>query len=191
MLSFKSLVFAFAALSVAGVEGSPCRTCVPTNIVQDSDFEGDASPWALTSGVEIRADTSDAALAHSPDHYVYVNIANRDDRTRYDISQQLSGLSVNQEYSLKYFWAVNYAGGIYDGGCEIATYLDGVQVDSTRFNGRPALNIWAEKEVLVTPASANPVLKLSMGCGGNYFYGAVLLLDDISMGKTCSTVRRS
>lgn len=70
MLSFKSLVFAFAALSVAGVEGSPCRTCVPTNIVQDSDFEGDASPWALTSGAEIRADTSDAALAHSPDHYV-------------------------------------------------------------------------------------------------------------------------
>lgn len=70
MLSFKSLAFAFAALSVAGVEGGPCRACVPTNIVQDSDFEGDASPWDLTSGVEIRADTAVAALAHSPDHYV-------------------------------------------------------------------------------------------------------------------------
>lgn len=120
-----------------------------------------------------------------------MDIADREDRTRYDISQQLSGLSVNQEYSLKYFWAVNNADGIYDGGCEILTYLDGVQVDDTSFSGRPALNIWAEKEVLVTPTSANPVLELSLGCGGDYFYGAVILLDDISMGKTCSTVRRN
>lgn len=120
-----------------------------------------------------------------------MNIAERDDRVRYSISQQLSGVSVNQEYSLKYFWAVNNADGIYDGGCEIFTYLDGVQVDYTSFGGRPALNIWAEKEVLVTPTSANPVLELTLGCGGNYFYGAVMLLDDISMEKTCSTVLRN
>jgi hypothetical protein len=114
-------------------------------------------------------------------------ISQRDQYQRYGISQQLTGLTPNKPYTLQFTYEMTGVGGIYDGGVNIHTQLDGVQVNSLNLQGRDDLYIVTVHTVTITPTSSNPVLYISCGGYGNYYYGATMAMDDVSLGMACST----
>ncbi|KAI5464019.1 hypothetical protein BGZ63DRAFT_142042 [Mariannaea sp. PMI_226] len=185
MVQLKPLVLALASSAFfLSASAGPCNICSPVNILQDGDFEGDSTPWQLDDGVTIVANTPIANYAQSGTHYATFDVANREYTQRYGISQQLSGLKPNQPYTLQYSYATTDDSGIHDGGLDIIHYLDGVQVSSNNFP-RQTLGVYATERVTITPTSANPVLKISVGGSGDYYYGATLVIDDISLGRLC------
>lgn len=105
---------------------------------------------------------------------------------RYGISQQLTGLKPNQPYTLSYTWELTDASGIYDGGIDIQTDLDGAQVDRMYSQGRSALGQSTVRSVTITPTSSSALLYISCGGSGNYYYGAKVAIDDISLGLRCT-----
>ncbi|KAI5459469.1 hypothetical protein BGZ63DRAFT_456220 [Mariannaea sp. PMI_226] len=185
MVQLKSLILALASSAFfLSASAGPCNVCSPANILQDGGFEGDSTPWQLDNGVTILANTADANYAQSGTHFVSFDVAEREYSQRYSISQQLSGLKPNQPYTLQYSYATTDNSGIHDGGLDIVHYLDGVLVSYNNFPHQ-TLDVYATERVTITPTSANPVLKISVGASGNYFYGATLVIDDISLGRAC------
>ncbi|CAK7269598.1 hypothetical protein SEPCBS119000_003652 [Sporothrix epigloea] len=175
-----------AALAL-GVRASPCATCNPASIIQDGSFEDDASTaWTFDDGVTVQSDAPGADYSASGTNYASFNVAVRENYQRYGISQQLTGLKPNQPYTLQYTWELTDASGIYDGGIDIQTSLDGAQVDQMYSQGRSALGQSTVRTVTITPTSSSPVLYISCGGSGGYYYGAKVAIDDISLGLRCT-----
>ncbi|KJR85091.1 uncharacterized protein SPSK_11012 [Sporothrix schenckii 1099-18] len=186
MVQLTAFALALAAFTL-GAQAGPCATCNPVNIIQDGSFEDASSTaWTFDSGVTVQTDAPGADYSVSGTNYVSFNIAQREDRQRYSISQQLTGLKPNQPYTLQFTWELTDASGIYDGGVDIQTQLDGVQVDFIGSSGRGPLDQVTLHTVTITPTSSTPVLRISCGGGGNYYYGATIAIDDISLGKLCA-----
>ncbi|CAK7273367.1 hypothetical protein SEPCBS57363_005617 [Sporothrix epigloea] len=186
MVQLSSFAFAFVAFAF-GAQAGPCATCNPASIVQDGGFEDASSTaWTFDSGVSVQSDAPGADYAASGTNYASFNVALREYTQRYGISQQLTGLKPSQPYTLSYTWELTDASGIYDGGIDIQTSLNGVQVDSIYSQGRSALGQSTVRSVTITPTSSSAVLYISCGGSGNYYYGAKVAMDDISLGLRCT-----
>ncbi|CAK7207949.1 hypothetical protein SEUCBS139899_010764 [Sporothrix eucalyptigena] len=185
MVQLKSLTLALAAL-FAGVRAGPCAvTCNPANVLQDGDFEGDNSVWTFDSDVTIQQNAADSTFGAEGTNYVNVYIATREDSgTRYGITQQLSGLVPNKGYTLQFTWELTDDSGVYDGSVDMQVTIDGIQVDSIYFKRNTG--IINQRTVYFTPTTSNPVLYVSCGGTGDYFYGATVIMDNFSVGQTCS-----
>ncbi|KAL1889558.1 hypothetical protein Sste5346_008806 [Sporothrix stenoceras] len=186
MVQPKSIALALVAFFF-GARASPCASCNPANIVQDGSFEAGSSVWTLDSGVTIETDAPDSDYSASGVNYVNIYIAQRSDYARYGLSQQLTGLVPNKPYTLQYTYELTDASGIYDGGVGIQTQLDGVQVDSVFMQSRDQQGIVQVRTVTITPTTANPLLYIDGYGSGNYYYGANVVIDDISLGQACNS----
>ncbi|KIH91149.1 hypothetical protein SPBR_02047 [Sporothrix brasiliensis 5110] len=185
MVQLTSFALALVAFTL-GTQAGPCATCKPANVVQDGSFEDASSTaWTFDSGVTVQTDAPGADYSVSGTNYVSFDVAQREDRQRYSISQQLTGLTPSQPYSLQFTWELTDASGIYDGGVDIMILLDGVEVDYTSTQGRGDLDRVTLHTATITPTSSAPVLQISCGGSGNYFYGATVAIDDISVVRIC------
>ncbi|CAK7231832.1 hypothetical protein SBRCBS47491_008063 [Sporothrix bragantina] len=189
MVQIPSLAFALAAFSGV-VQANPCKVskvCNSVNVVKDGDFEDTASTaWSLDTGVSIATNSAGAEYATSGTNFAYFDIELRDRFAQYGIAQQLTGLQPNQPYTLQYTFELTDASGIHDGGIEVLALLDGVQVDRFFTYGHDLEGIVTPHTATVTPVSSDPELRISLSGSGSYYYGAKVVLDDISMGLLCS-----
>lgn len=101
------------------------------------------------------------------------------------MSQDLTGLDVSREYTVTYDWSLADRQQIYDGRCSVTVSLGGQTFDKSTI-GRGGVYQYQSYNVVVTPPSADATLLLSFACSGSYFYGADLVLDDITMTTSCT-----
>ncbi|CAK7222171.1 hypothetical protein SCUCBS95973_004750 [Sporothrix curviconia] len=185
MVQLTSLALAFAA-SFTGAQAGTCAACNPASIIQDGSFEDASSTaWTFDSGVTVESNAPGADYAVTGNNYVSFDVSDREDYERYGITQQLAGVKPNTRYTLQYTYDLTDASGIYDGGVDATVTLDGVQVDYVSLVGQDSQGIATPRSVTVTPTSASPVLYISWGGSGDYYYGATIAMDDISMELLC------
>lgn len=146
------------------------------NLVSNSQGAGRHHTSSLRRTLLVRIPGS--ITSHSLTSSRFVSIPNKDDPT--SISQALSGFDTTQQYTLTYYWGLTTKQEIYDSRCHVKVSMDSQTLDSSNI-GRNTPYAYHQYKIVFTPPSASPLLTLTFVCDSGYFYGAELLIDDITL----------
>ncbi|KPM40604.1 hypothetical protein AK830_g5946 [Neonectria ditissima] len=149
----------------------------PRNARRDEEGETEEPTWSLSNGASVE---EDAEIAHSGDHYVLVRIE-ADEETPSIEENIIEDVRTAEPGRLSYSWALAEAQNFGKSGvCSIVSKLDGIIVDTLRFNSNPA-NQYHDHEVEVPFLTPNPVFSMDFFCSGSEFSRVDVLIDDVSV----------